>query len=214
MVAQPDASSNSSSNGSGTRTSFCESLSPRKKKHFERFLMNEAEERLLLELANLHGNGVPRFLEGPYLQNRPIRMWKGLFGTETESSILKARNELRDLWDANTPATRNDEILTGWLRSGPADFLRPRWKGRTFVLTPNYESLRAFLFKAIMDRSARFARCHNPECPAPYFLAKRRSQKYCERGDCTAYAQRHYALKWWNVEGKERRAKKSKRKRR
>jgi hypothetical protein len=56
--------------------------------------------------------------------------------------------------------------------------------------------------------------CANPDCPAPYFLAKRKTQKYCERGDCTAYAQRQYALGWWKRDGKQRRAKLQRKKRR
>jgi hypothetical protein len=203
MVTQQDTPSTSSSVGRGTR--FYESLPPRKKKRFERFMMSQAEERLLLELANLHDNGVLRFLGGPYLRNEATAAWKALFGRETESSILEARNELRELWEASAPATRKEEILTAWLRRGPADFLLPRWKGRTLSLFPNYVNLRALLFIGILHRSARFARCQNPDCPAPYFLANRRSQKYCERGDCTAYAQRKYALKWWKDEGQKRR---------
>lgn len=203
MVRQQDTTSTSSSIGSGKR--FYESLAPRNKKHFGRFMMNQAEECLLLELANLHDNGVLRFLEGPYLKNTALGAWKALFSSETEGSTLEARNELRELWAGNTPATRKDEILTGWLRRGTADFLLPQWKGRTFRLIPNYSSLRSLLFKAILDRSSHFAQCHNPDCLAPYFLAKRRSQKYCERGDCTAYAQRQYALKWWYAKGEKRR---------
>lgn len=170
-------------------------------------MMNQVEEGLLLELANLHEAGVERFLQGPFPPSAPIQGWGSLFSEETVVSILEARKELRELWDAGTPATRKEEILTGWLRRGPADFLLPRWKGRTLNLFPNYVNLRALLFIGIVHRSARFARCHNPDCPAPYFLAKRRSQKFCERGDCTAFAQRKYALKWWNAEGKKRRAK-------
>ena len=43
----------------------------------------------------------------------------------------------------------------------------------------------------------RTAVCANPECPAPYFLKSRRTQKICEAGECVAWAQRNYALKWW-----------------
>ena len=39
--------------------------------------------------------------------------------------------------------------------------------------------------------------CANPECPAPYFLKSRKTQKICEAGECVAWAQRNYALKWW-----------------
>ncbi len=50
--------------------------------------------------------------------------------------------------------------------------------------------------------------CVNPDCPAPYFLKRRRTQKFCEAGTCVAHAQRQYALRWWNIEGKKRRARK------
>jgi len=50
--------------------------------------------------------------------------------------------------------------------------------------------------------------CGNPDCPAPYFLKRRRNQKYCERGSCTAYAQRQYSLKSWRRRGKRSRAEK------
>jgi|SRR5215469_8981493 len=56
--------------------------------------------------------------------------------------------------------------------------------------------------------------CGNPDCPVPYFLAKRKDQKFCERGGCTAYAQRKYALGWWKRKGYRLRAKKSKRSKR
>ena len=54
--------------------------------------------------------------------------------------------------------------------------------------------------------------CGNPECFLPYFLARRKDQKFCERGECTAYAQRRYALAWWNVEGIKRRREKQRHK--
>lgn len=52
--------------------------------------------------------------------------------------------------------------------------------------------------------------CANPECPARYFLRKRKDQKFCERGQCTVYAQRRYALGWWERKGYELRAQKVK----
>jgi hypothetical protein len=50
----------------------------------------------------------------------------------------------------------------------------------------------------LRDHAAgKTAVCANPECPAPYFLKSRKTQKICEAGDCVAWAQRNYALKWW-----------------
>jgi hypothetical protein len=113
-------------------------------------MMNEVEERLLFELANLHDNGVFRFLEGPYLKSEATAAWKALFVRETESSILEARNELRELWDASTPAARKEEILTGWLRKGPAEsarFLvhRNRTSERPFRAVPQSRLPRSLL---------------------------------------------------------------------
>ena len=54
---------------------------------------------------------------------------------------------------------------------------------------------------------AKIAVCANPNCLVPYFVKKRKSQKLCEQGECVAWAQRQYSLKWWNVEGKKRREK-------
>lgn len=43
--------------------------------------------------------------------------------------------------------------------------------------------------------------CENPDCPAPYYKKKRSTQKFCEAGPCVAFAQRQYALRWWNADG-------------
>jgi hypothetical protein len=59
-------------------------------------------------------------------------------------------------------------------------------------------------------RADKLGYCENPGCPAPYFRKKRKTQKFCEAGPCVAYAQRQYALDWWNRVGKKRREKKAK----
>lgn len=48
--------------------------------------------------------------------------------------------------------------------------------------------------------------CRNPDCSSPYYLKKRRDQKYCS-SDCSEYAQGQYALKWWRKHRKGRCAK-------
>jgi len=50
----------------------------------------------------------------------------------------------------------------------------------------------------LRDHAAgKTAVCANPECPAPYFLKSRKTQKICEAGECVEWAQRNYARKWW-----------------
>jgi hypothetical protein len=47
------------------------------------------------------------------------------------------------------------------------------------------------------NAAGKTAVCANPECPAPYFLKSRKTQRICEAGECVVWAQRNYALKWW-----------------
>jgi len=49
----------------------------------------------------------------------------------------------------------------------------------------------------ILENWPAMAKCENPECAVPYFLAKRTTQKYCERGECTRYALRKKAREHW-----------------
>ncbi len=63
-----------------------------------------------------------------------------------------------------------------------------------------FEQSLLYLLKAA-DR-ARY--CGNPNCVAPYFFAKRRSQKYCSDA-CSQPAQREFKQQWWLEVGKARR---------
>jgi hypothetical protein len=48
----------------------------------------------------------------------------------------------------------------------------------------------------------RFRYCENPNCPAPYFIAKRRTEKYCAEV-CANVAQRKQKKAWWSEHGEE-----------
>jgi hypothetical protein len=58
-------------------------------------------------------------------------------------------------------------------------------------------------FVGMADRARH---CENPDCLAPYFFAKRRSQKYCSER-CALPAQREFKRRWWTDHGHERRRK-------
>src|SRR5260221_9081429 len=69
---------------------------------------------------------------------------------------------------------------------------------------------RSVCFLYLLDYQAhKLGFCGNPDCPAPYFRKKRKTQKYCEQGPCVQYAQRQYSLDWWNRKGKKIREKKT-----
>ncbi len=53
--------------------------------------------------------------------------------------------------------------------------------------------------KRIADR---LRLCPNPNCPAPYFIAYRRGQRYCS-DTCAQPAQREFKREWWREHGKD-----------
>jgi hypothetical protein len=57
-----------------------------------------------------------------------------------------------------------------------------------------------------MRSADRLRVCQNNECRAPYFIAQRRSQKYCSE-QCAQPSQREFKRKWWADHGKAQRQK-------
>jgi hypothetical protein len=204
MVKQENPGKGSSAAPKGIAREMFDRLPAKEKWRARKAGFNWLLNSLLTDLANLHDRGHAKFWG-----------WRGglretMFGRETDAALLELRDQLRQVWDRQTPVEEKDRILLGWLRPGST------WKESTIVprfafgtIIPNPLHLRAQLAFSVVSRARRLARCHNPECPTPYFLGRRRDQKFCERGDCTAYAQRQYALNWWKRErgskGKNRR---------
>ncbi len=82
---------------------------------------------------------------------------------------------------------------------GPREFEIP--------LTPEEEAARTSVpaftpFEQVLYHLQRIAtrmrHCHNPECPAPYFLVKKKGQKYCS-SKCSAPMQRLQKREWWRT---------------
>ena len=61
----------------------------------------------------------------------------------------------------------------------------------------------------VMDNARKLHYCGNPECPAPYFLAKKSSQRFCSEV-CAQAGQREAKRNWWNEHGAPRRKAKRK----
>jgi hypothetical protein len=171
----------------------------------------ERRKRLLFDLANLHDLGFLRFK----------RVWERPFFrvqfAPSEQCVLELRDDLRKVWDVNTPIFEKHKILEGWVTWHPSPPQRPfgrigfvpfrTWRPilHTGKIEPVVWSLPAQLVQGVLEQFKYFAVCRNPSCPTAFFLAKRSDQRYCERGECTAYAQRRYALKWWHGRGKKQR---------
>jgi hypothetical protein len=58
------------------------------------------------------------------------------------------------------------------------------------------------------DISDRMRRCANFECPAPYFIARRLTQKYCADA-CAQPAQKESKRRWWREHGSDWRSRRT-----
>lgn len=146
-------------------------------------------ERLLLDLANLSPD------------SRRLQKKMEWFKPETPGTLATAQKLLRIIWRRDVPLGTKQYVVDVLLvaatqrpgRTEPALYA-PLPFGNLALGGKNFPGQ---LVMAILENWWRMAKCGNPECPVPYFLAKRSSQRYCERGDCTRYAVRQKALKWW-----------------
>jgi hypothetical protein len=76
-------------------------------------------------------------------------------------------------------------------------FVRPGKRGFQLELRP--DDLLGALWLAFVGFSDRTRKCQNPKCPAPYFLASRRDQKFCNEKCSRLVANR----RWWSKNGQQ-----------
>jgi hypothetical protein len=146
-------------------------------------------ERLLVELASLHDSGYARF--------------KAQWGYDSypEELVIGLRDYLRAIWKNEVDTRDVNKLLADWLIDTGNLYLY-----RLYAFYPDVESgeliansgnLKARVALSVLARYHRMQLCANPDCVVPFFLAKRATQKFCQRGECTRYAQNQYALRWW-----------------
>lgn len=84
-------------------------------------------------------------------------------------------------------------------------YANPEVTGRQLPPPTSFEQCLLHLAKCV-DRT-RY--CANPSCAAPYFFARRRSQRYCCDA-CAVPGQREFKRRWWAEHGNESRSKRKK----
>lgn len=184
-------------------------------------LPDATTQRLLVEVANLRDDGIPRFRKD----------WNRFFDRYNEERLLKRRDELRLLWthrssrlpkgftkkdfDEATPTQitqRTKRLYEGWeARSSQPleEFVCQhwldlesggwlvRWSGSERAIRANPRCLPAVLTWACIHHARCLGVCRNNDCPAPYFLLRRTDQKYCS-DVCARPAKRAAKLRWWH----------------
>jgi hypothetical protein len=122
--------------------------------------------------------------------------------------VLPLRNRLRTLWGVSDRNTK----LMGIMRISQDFFLRgdqglddPDHVEADFHLIERPPCRTERLLLCLIDLADYTRRCAASDCPAPYFVASRRSQKYCSR-KCAKESQREFKRIWWRNNGKSWRA--------
>ena len=158
--------------------------------------MRKLRERLLLRLAN--------HLPDQRNEERTEKLaetWRRFrFAAEEAVFIDTVINDLRRIWprtvySALKQPTVDLLLLTATTREGRQGVYAPLPFGYLSFGAKNFPGQ---VVLGILENWTRMTKCGNPECLAPYFLAKRSTQRYCERGECTRYAVRKKARKWWS----------------
>lgn len=158
-----------------------------------------------IAFANLRANdleSVKAFLRtyGPLHAFDDPGIAHDLFCNSSEG-LQRTQSCLRSAWEGNV-------VSVGQIEGTVVEDM----KADVLVDTSDIVQLRprdlwtAICFLFLYDYTVgRLGVCENPDCPAPYFRKKRKTQRFCEQGPCVQYAQRHYSLDWWRREGKKRR---------
>lgn len=155
--------------------------------------MRKRRKQLLLHLANCPSHHRQK--------ERVEELCKTLyarfeFDFEETSFLETVISDLRRIWSQNVIVARKQPTVEIYLQlavsSGGIHAFLPYG-----YLSFNAKNFPGQLVIAILENWHRMVKCGNPECLAPYFLAKRSTQRYCQRGECTQYALRTKALKSW-----------------
>lgn len=176
----------------------------------------EEARSFLKELANLRNDNLavvrfeksfPEFLNRHDSQTHIVESVEAQDGIATSSgaqtfdyryhSLFELRNQLREVWRTDEPDVR--EWRAAQFVAEPTMTVRFAAASGPPAPTP-FQQAAVHLFRV----AATMRYCQNPECPAPYFFAKRKSQMFCS-DICTRPSQRAHKLRWWNETGKARR---------
>jgi hypothetical protein len=149
-----------------------------------------------------------------------------LYQRYSDEELLTLRDELRLLWEFDAKRkTEMDGLLVGpevgwraerldrlvresdeppqkvicdyWLRNERQP-IQVEWTKAAKKIKPRPECLRAVLVWGCVKFAGRLKFCENPDCKHPYFISRRKDQKYCS-DECTAPAKREAKRKWWSL---------------
>ena len=128
--------------------------------------------------------------------------------------LMPLRATLRGIWRAPDVGTKKwgmFRISQDFFHQGNAAVintpLENPWDFLLREVKPPSQTERLLLQFVDLAEYTRYCDCS--DCSAPYFIASKRSQKYCST-DCRDRVQREFKLKWWREKGSRQRSSKTK----
>ena len=119
--------------------------------------------------------------------------------------VVSLSTAIKQAWAAPDAETRDWKMFILRRQLLSFYYAEDQWPPSPPPLTPLQQAVR---YLQMEGRRAR--RCANSECPAPYFFATRRNQKFCGH-DCAVPSRLEAKMRWWNDKGaKARKKRKSK----
>jgi hypothetical protein len=173
-------------------------------------------DRVIQDFANTEGRpeDILRFTKRYGVLHRSDKTWTEISPDEEQeddlfcvhcSNWLQSQERFREEWarkkkSNDETATAFEEQINPTHRAGRAvkAFVRPG-KGGGLQLELQPDDLLGALWLALLGASDKARKCQNPTCLAPYFLASRRDQKFCNEKCSRLVANR----KWWTEKGAE-----------
>jgi hypothetical protein len=158
-------------------------------------------QRLLLDWVNLD------FLRGRDDQLRRFRArHKDVIGPLRDGDLQDLRDELRLVWDEQDRRRQDWYIFRlrdSFHRYGimhditeKREAPSPQRLAGRLSEPPEITAFEAAMFYFQRQLAASAKHCRNETCPAPYFIAKKKWQKFCSE-KCTGPANRESKREWW-----------------
>lgn len=118
-------------------------------------------------------------------------IFSGAFNNRLAGAAYSVSQTLREAWSKPTAQDRERIILVALIDLGQVYGANT---GSRYALAqgPIGQALLEAIHSADLMRV-----CMNPECPARYFIAYRRTQKFCSE-KCAGPGQREAKRRWWN----------------
>lgn len=128
--------------------------------------------------------------------------------------LIPLRDTLRAIWRAPDERTKEWGLFRisqhFFLQGDPSLIKLPTANASDFMLSWKPPTRTERFLLELMRWADLLRFCCNPDCDAPYFIANKRSQKYCHT-ECSRPAQRKSKREWWATTGRQRRSAKRKR---